>query len=82
MGSLATAPGVMKRTTRIFITADDIEQLFGCGRSKAYKIVRDVNAEAQKNGNHPFPAGTANKYLFSDLFDIPMEEIDRVINEG
>lgn len=55
--------------------------LLGCKRSKAYDIVRKVNELAKKKGNFPFPAGKANKYLFSDIFNIPMEEIDRVIKE-
>lgn len=54
--------------------------LLGCGKSKAYDIVREVNRQAKKKGNHPFPAGKANKYLFSDIFNIPMDEVDKVIN--
>lgn len=75
------APGVIGKSTRIFVTQDDIMALLGCKRSKAYDIVRKVNELAKKNGNFPFPAGKANKYLFSDIFNIPMEDIDRVIKE-
>lgn len=81
MQALATAPGVVRRSTRIFVTPEDVTTLMGCGKSKAYDIVREVNEAAKKKGNSPFPAGKANKYLFSDIFDIPIEEIDRVINE-
>lgn len=81
MSSLATAPGVVQKSTRIFVTQEDVAVLLGCGKSKSYDIVREVNKLAKKKGNHPFPAGKANKYLFSDMFDIPIEEVDRIINE-
>lgn len=81
MQALAAAPGVVRKSTRIFVTQEDVATLLGCGKSKAYDIVREVNELAKKNGNHPFPAGKANKYLFSDTFDIPIEEVDKVINE-
>ena len=80
MGVLATAPGVLGQAKRIFVTQEDVAGLLGCGKSKAYEIVREVNEYAKKKGNRPFPAGKANKYLFSDIYDIPIEEIDRVIN--
>lgn len=80
MSALAAAPGVVGRSTRIFVTQEDVATLLGCGKSKAYDIVRKVNEQAKKKGNQPFPAGKANKYLFSDIFDIPMDEVDKVIN--
>lgn len=81
MDVLAAAPGVVRKSTRIFVTQEDVAVLLGCGKSKAYDIVREVNESAKEKGNHPFPAGKANKYLFSDIFDIPIEEVDRVINK-
>ena len=71
MSALAAAPGVVRKSTRIFFTQEDVAVLLGCGKSKAYDIVREVNEQAKKKGNHLFPAGKANKYLFSDIFDIP-----------
>lgn len=81
MQGLAAAPGVVRKSTRIFVTQEDVAVLLGCGKSKAYDIVHEVNELAKKKGNYPFPAGKANKYLFSNAFDIPIEEVDRVINE-
>lgn len=81
MNVLVAAPGVMQKSTRIFVTCEDVATLMGCGKSKAYDIVRGVNKHAKEKGNHPFPAGKANKYLFSDIYNIPIEEVDRVINE-
>lgn len=80
MDGLAMGPGAVRKSTRIFVTQEDVATLLGCGKSKAYDIVREVNRQAKKKGNHPFPAGKANKYLFSDIFDIPMDEVDKVIN--
>ncbi len=80
MSALTEAPGVVQKSTRIFVTHEDVATLLGCGKSKAYDIVREVNRQARKKGNHPFPSGKANKYLFSDIFNIPMDEVDKVIN--
>lgn len=81
MSALTEAPGVVQKSTRIFVTHEDVATLLGCGKSKAYDIVREVNRQARKKGNHPFPSGKANKYLFSDIFDIPLSEVDKVINK-
>lgn len=81
MNALATAPGVVKKSTRIFVTQEDVSILLGCGKSKAYDIVRNVNNSAKKSGNQPFPAGKANKYLFAEIYRIPIEEVDMVIGE-
>ncbi len=81
MQTLSEAPGVVRKSTRIFVTQEDVAVLLGCGKSKAYDIVRDVNKAAIKMGKHPFIAGRANKYLFADIFGIPLEDVDRVINE-
>lgn len=82
MDALVTAPGVLRKSTRVFITPEDVTALMGCGKSKAYSMIREVNEAAKKKGNHPFPMGKANKYLFSDIFGIPMDEINAVINMG
>lgn len=82
MRELETAPGVVMKSERIFVTQGDVAALLGCGKSKAYDIVRDVNKSAKEKGLHPFTAGKANKYLFSDIFGIPIEDVDRVIREG
>ena len=71
----ASASGVMRNATRIFVTQEDVAVLLGCGKSKAYNIVREVNKSAKKKGR-------ANKYLFSDIYGIPIEEVDKVINAG
>lgn len=81
MSILATAPGVVGKSTRIFVTKEDVAVLMGCKESKAYAMVREVNEEAKKRGKFPFPVGKANKYLFSEIYDIPIDDVNRVINE-
>lgn len=80
MDVLATASGVIKKVSRLYIIQKDVMQLLGCKESKAYDIVREVNEQAKKKGKHPFPAGRANKYLFAEMFEIPIEEVDEVIS--
>lgn len=81
METLLTAPGVAKKASRLFITSEDVMRLFGCKQSKAYGIIREVNNYAKQKGNRPLPSGKANKYLFADIYDLPIEEVNRVINE-
>lgn len=80
MNALEKAPGVLRKSSRAFVVWEDVALLLGCKRSKAYGIVCEVNEESKRRGHHAFPAGRANKYLFSTLFDIPIEDVDKVIN--
>ncbi|MCI9095190.1 MAG: hypothetical protein HFI97_01540 [Lachnospiraceae bacterium] len=81
MDALLTAPGVVKKASRLFITSEDVMLLFGCKQSKAYDIVREVNNYAKAKGYRPLPSGKANKYIFADIYNLPIEEVNRVINE-
>lgn len=82
MGMTAMAPGVFEEVTRIYVTPDDVIALFKCGRSKAYGIIREVNEHAKKKSGYPMQSGKANKYLFSEMYFVPLADIDRVIKEG
>lgn len=73
------APGVIQKASRMYITQADVSLILGCKQSKAYSIVKDVNKTAAERGKAPFPAGRANKYIFSDMYDIPIEEINSVL---
>lgn len=74
--------GVKGNATRTFITPNEIIFLLGCKKSKAYKIVRELNDLSVKQGNFPFPLGKANKYLFSKVYAIPIDEVNKVIERG
>ncbi len=80
MEPLDNAPGVLRKASRPFVTQEDVSKLLGCSRNKAYETLREVNKCAKSKGKHPFPAGKANKYLFADIYGIPLEDVDRVIN--
>ena len=79
--NLENSQGVIRKVSRVFISPKDIMLLFECSRSKAYKIVHEVNARANEKGELAPPAGKANKYTFARLYAIPIEDIDRIINE-
>ncbi len=79
---LENAQGVIKKVSRFFITHKDIMTIFECSKSKAYDIVKEVNVCAKENGERPLPAGKANKYTFARLYGIPIEDVDRIINNG
>lgn len=82
MGMLAEAPGVLKQAPKLYVTCQDVEVMLGCARSKAYSIVQETNAYAKSKGMRPFTAGKANKYIFADLYGIPIEDVDKVISSG
>ncbi len=79
MESIMTAPGVIKRATRVFVTPEDVSALMGCRRSMAYEMIKKINDDAKKRGKHAFPSGKANKYLFSEYYEIPIDDVDEVI---
>lgn len=80
MGSSATAQGIVKKSTNVFITPEDVSLLMNCKKSKAYAIIRNVNEHAQKKGQLKFPVGKANKYLFAEIYGIPIEDVNRIIS--
>lgn len=64
---------------RIYVNTNDVMEILGCKKSYAYKVIKDVNEVARSKQLMPFPDGKANKYLFADVYGIPSEAIDKVI---
>lgn len=79
MQRMETAPGVISVPIRLYVEIKDIMTLFGCKKSKASDYIRDINATAKKQGIITFPAGKVNKYLFSRMTDIPIEDINAIL---
>jgi len=79
---MESAPGVVKEAPKLYVTCKDVEVMLGCAKSKAYNIVRDTNAYAKSKGMRPFVGGKANKYIFADLYGIPIEDVEKVISNG
>ncbi len=65
--------------TRAFLTSADVMKILGCHESKAYKVIREINKNIKKRGKVDFPPGKVNKYTFSEMLEIPLEFIDKVI---
>lgn len=80
MESLDKAPGVLRKAPQLYVTQEDVSKLLGCSRNSAYETIRDVNKWAVKNGYFPMKAGKANKYFFANIYGIPLEDVDRVID--
>lgn len=72
----------MINTKRIYITASDVSVLIGCKHTKAYKIIKAVNDTAVAKGYQPFGQGKANKYIFSEMYGIPIKDVDAAIERG
>lgn len=79
MSVLAEAPGVVSRPARAYVESADVMILLGCKKSKASDYIRKINSRAKQDGGMAFPAGKANKYLFSEMSKLPLEDINRVL---
>ena len=82
MNTLAAAPGVMGSATTTYITVMDAMKLLGCKENKAYQTIRAVNLEAKKKGMFAYGQGKASKYIFSEMYGIPMEVVNAVIDQN
>jgi hypothetical protein len=76
MGSMETRTLVPPRP---FLTVKEVMLLMGCKEDKAYKIMRKINTESEKDGYMRFAAGTVNKHIFAKKFQIPEEDIEQAI---
>lgn len=67
-----TTKGGDKMEECMFIKADEIRQLLGISRSKAYQIIRVLNAELKSQG-YMVLNGKVNRNYFMKKFMIPEE---------
>lgn len=79
MEAVAMVPGVIK-VARTYVTVSDVMELLGCKENKAYEKIREINKNAKEKGMLPFPSGKANKYLFSEMSGIPIDDVNAVIS--
>lgn len=61
-------------TERMFIKADEIGKILGISKSKAYQIIRELNAELKGQG-YMVLGGKVNRSYFMKKFMIPNEEV-------
>ena len=76
------APGVISAPVRLYVEVKDVMVLFGCKRSEASNYIREINTKAKKEGGIAFPAGKANKYIFSEMSKLPIEDVNKVLAEN
>lgn len=62
----------------IFYDVEDVRELLGVSRSKAYDIIRDLNAELKKNGYIVAIAGKVPKKFFNERFYCDLETPETV----
>ena len=84
MGTLATAPGVLRAATTTYVTAENVMKLLGCKENKAYETIRAINRLAKESGMMAYAQGKASKYIFAERFGIPLDVVAAVIetNKG
>lgn len=57
----------MARIESRFYTADDVCRMLGLGKSSAYKIIKQLNAEWEKRGKLVVN-GKVNKTIFNEFY--------------
>ena len=50
-----------------FYTADDVQRMLGCGKSTAYKIIRELNTKWKQRGKLVVN-GKVNKLIFDEFY--------------
>lgn len=50
-----------------FYTVSDVQRMMGCGRTKAYEIIRKLNEEWEKRGKLAV-SGKVNRTIFDEFF--------------
>ena len=55
--------GVIAIEKKLYFTADDVAGLLGISKSKAYKIIRQYNAELESKGYLTLSRKVARKYF-------------------
>lgn len=58
---------------KIYMTAQDISAILGVSRSKAYQIIRELNAELQKEGYFVISGKVSVKYFKEKYYGLTME---------
>ena len=79
MIDITGVPGVLGVSLRSYVNIQDVMKLLGCQAAKASRVIKKINDDIEKSGGIMFPAGKANKYVFSEMTKIPLEDIDNVI---
>ena len=51
----------------VFAKADEVSELLNCGKSTAYKIMRQLNNELKENGYRTISGNVNRAYLFERM---------------
>ncbi len=53
----------MKLSDKMYLTASEVAEMLEVSKSKAYKIIADMNADLEKNGYFTFKGKVSTKYF-------------------
>lgn len=56
-----------RRVSKTFLFVEDIMQLFGCSRAKAYQIIAGLNQELKEKG-YLFVSGRISRRYFEERY--------------
>ena len=60
--------------TDSFISADEMKEIFGISKSKAYSLVQELNAELKEKGYLTIPGRVSRKYFEERFYGLVQEE--------
>lgn len=55
-----------------YYTVEEVQRLLGVSKSKAYKIIKELNAELKENGYIVTPGKISRKYLEEKCYGLVM----------
>ena len=61
--------------SRILMTADEVSEVLGISKSKAYRLIRSMNSELEKKGYMTI-TGKVNRKFFTERFYGLTEEVN------
>ena len=60
--------------TDSFISADEMKEIFGISKSKAYSLVQELNAELKEKGYLTIPGRVRRKFFEERFYGLVQEE--------
>jgi len=60
--------------TDSFISAEELKEIFGISKSKAYSLVQELNAELKEKGYLTVPGRVSRKYFEERFYGLIQED--------
>lgn len=58
----------------LFLRAEEVQQILGVSKSYAYKVIKEMNSELQRQGFHTIAGRVSKQYFFEKVNYMPQAE--------